>query len=54
MAIEPELEGRVEVQYDFSNDEMEPEDLVETEAESRSPEAARGRSRHVSEADPGL
>jgi hypothetical protein len=33
MAMEPELEGRVEVQYDFSNGEMEPEYLVETEAE---------------------
>jgi hypothetical protein len=33
LGMEPELEGRVEVEYGFGNDEMEPEDLVETEAE---------------------
>ena len=33
LGLEPALEGRVEVEYDFSSDEMEPEDLVETEAE---------------------
>jgi hypothetical protein len=32
-ALTPELGGRVEVEYDFGNDEMEPEDLAETEAE---------------------
>lgn len=34
LALTPELEGRVEVEYDFGNDELEPEDLVETEAET--------------------
>lgn len=33
LGLEPALEGRVEVEYDFGNDEMEPEDLVETKAE---------------------
>lgn len=33
LGMEPELEGRVEVEYDFSSDEMELEDLAETEAE---------------------
>jgi hypothetical protein len=33
LGLEAELEGRVDVQYDFGSDEMEPEDLVETEAE---------------------
>src|SRR4030081_1065718 len=29
----PELEGRIEVEYDFGNDDLEAEDLLETEAE---------------------
>lgn len=33
LGLEPRLEGRVEVEYDFGNDELEPEDLVESEAE---------------------
>src|SRR6266849_632519 len=33
LGLEPELEGRVEVEYDVSGDEVQPEDLVETEAE---------------------
>ncbi len=33
LGLEPELEGRVDVQYDFGSGEMEPEDLGETEAE---------------------
>ena len=33
LGMEPELEGRVEVEYDFDSDEMGPEDLVETAAE---------------------
>jgi hypothetical protein len=33
LGMEPELEGRVEVDYSVGGDEMEPEDLVETEAE---------------------
>jgi hypothetical protein len=31
--MEPELEGRVEVEYNFDSDEMQAEDLAETEAE---------------------
>jgi hypothetical protein len=33
LGMEPELEGRVEVEYNFDSDEMQAEDLVETEAE---------------------
>lgn len=33
LGMEPELEGRVEVDFNFESDEMGPEDLVETEAE---------------------
>ncbi len=31
--MEPELEGRVEVEYNFDSDEMQAEDLADTEAE---------------------
>jgi hypothetical protein len=34
LGMEPRLEGRVEVDYDLSDDEMIAEDLVETEAEA--------------------
>ena len=33
LGMEPELEGRVEVGYDFDSDEMQAEDLAETDAE---------------------
>jgi hypothetical protein len=33
LGMEPELEGRVEVEYNLDSDEMQAEDLVETEAE---------------------
>jgi len=33
LAMEPALEGRVEVEYSLTPDEMEPEDLADTEAE---------------------
>jgi hypothetical protein len=33
LGMTPELEGRIEVEYDFGNDELEPEDLTETEEE---------------------
>src|SRR5438094_6457140 len=33
LGMEPELEGRVEVEYDLDSDEMQPEDLAETDAE---------------------
>jgi hypothetical protein len=33
LGMEPRLEGRVEVEYDFGSDEMEAEDFVDTEAE---------------------
>jgi hypothetical protein len=33
LGMEPRLEGRVEVEYDFGGGEMELEDLAETEAE---------------------
>ena len=33
LGLEPALEGRVEVEYDFSSDELEPEDLIDNEAE---------------------
>jgi hypothetical protein len=31
--LEPRLEGRVEVEYQFEDDDWQPEDLVKTEAE---------------------
>jgi hypothetical protein len=33
LGMEPRLEGRVDVEYSLDSDEMQPEDLVETEAE---------------------
>jgi hypothetical protein len=33
LALEPALEGRVEVEYQFEDEDWQPEDLVETEAE---------------------
>ena len=33
LGMEPELEGRVEVGYDFDSDEMQAEDLAETDAD---------------------
>jgi hypothetical protein len=33
LGMTPELEGRVEVEYDFGDDDWQPEDLVKTEAE---------------------
>jgi hypothetical protein len=33
LGMEPELEGRVEVEYNFDSDEMQAEDLADTEAE---------------------
>src|SRR6266849_6624953 len=44
LGLEPRLEGRVEVEYDFSDDEMEAEDLAETEAEV---EALKGQRAEI-------